>query len=155
MLALGDTNYSTFCGGGKTIEKGLARVGASRFMPTVYCDEAEGMEKFVEPWFEQLWGALKNGETSDEGNTKSSKAATPEEDGSKSSESVASDVGNSSQETLAEANPPAAPPVRALHVAFASETGTAEALAKRIHSEVRRARQTFYSQKCTSFIIPY
>lgn len=34
VLGLGDTNYTTFCGGPKTLERGLKRLGATRFYPT-------------------------------------------------------------------------------------------------------------------------
>ena len=60
LLGLGDTNYSTFCGGPKKLEKALKARGASSFYPTAYADDGVDMEDTVERWIDGLFPALKS-----------------------------------------------------------------------------------------------
>jgi len=59
LLALGDSNYTSFCNCGKNIEARLNSLGANHFYETGYADDAVGLEKVVEPWIEDLFSALK------------------------------------------------------------------------------------------------
>ena len=58
MLGLGDSNYSTFCGGAKRIHRGLIQLGANEIVPVTLVDDAtpSGMEKEVEAWIHALLG---------------------------------------------------------------------------------------------------
>ncbi|KAM4689465.1 methionine synthase reductase isoform 2-T4 [Discoglossus pictus] len=60
LLALGDSEYTYFCNGGKTIDKRLQELGAKHFYETGYADDCVGLELVVDPWIEGLWDALKN-----------------------------------------------------------------------------------------------
>ncbi|CDF32263.1 Methionine synthase reductase MTRR [Chondrus crispus] len=60
VLALGDTNYENFCNTGKRVDKGLAKLGATRFYKRGDADDGVGLELVVEPWLEGLWTALSN-----------------------------------------------------------------------------------------------
>ena len=42
LLGLGDTNYTNFCNCGKTMDKRLAELGASRFYESDFADDAVG-----------------------------------------------------------------------------------------------------------------
>jgi sulfite reductase alpha subunit-like flavoprotein len=62
LLALGDTNYAKFCGGGQAVNRGLKDCGAQPIVEIGLCDEAmgsQGMEEVIEPWITGLWPALK------------------------------------------------------------------------------------------------
>eukprot|EP00808_Paulinella_micropora_P031045 g83163.t1 len=61
ILALGDTNYTHFCGAGKFLHKLLSGCGAKPFIPIACADDAvsDGLEKCVEPWRANLPAALK------------------------------------------------------------------------------------------------
>ncbi|XP_023211645.1 methionine synthase reductase-like, partial [Centruroides sculpturatus] len=59
LLALGDSNYNSFCHFGKILDKRLEYLGAKRFYPTGYGDDAIGLEESVEPWIEGLWKAIR------------------------------------------------------------------------------------------------
>ncbi|KAG1689649.1 Methionine synthase reductase [Nymphon striatum] len=58
LLGLGDTNYNNFCNSGKKIETRLCELGAQKFYPSGYADDAVGLECVVEPWIEGLWAPL-------------------------------------------------------------------------------------------------
>jgi len=60
FLALGDTNYSTFCGGGKKVYQKLLDLGAKEFYPKGMADDGTSLDKVVEPWIEGLWEPLEN-----------------------------------------------------------------------------------------------
>ena len=60
LLGLGDSNYSTYCGGPKKLEKALRARGASTFYSTAFADDGVGMEDTVEPWIDGLFPALKS-----------------------------------------------------------------------------------------------
>ncbi|XP_069075814.1 methionine synthase reductase [Pleurodeles waltl] len=60
LLALGDSEYTFFCNGGKIIDKRLQELGAQHFCDTGYADDCVGLELVVDPWIEKLWAALKN-----------------------------------------------------------------------------------------------
>lgn len=103
-------------------------------MDTVYCDEAEGMEKFIEPFFKDLWPALKAAAGSD--------AACSDADSASATSTAESSEGGSVSTPATPAAPPTADSTaaasgnkRELTIAYASQTGTAKALAKRIFDE--------------------
>ncbi len=73
VLALGDKNYSEFCGAGKKLDERLEALGAKRIHPRVDCDL--DYEALAKGWMDGVWPAL---------------IAT-----STGSESAASDPGNS------------------------------------------------------------
>jgi sulfite reductase alpha subunit-like flavoprotein len=50
VLALGDTNYDSFCYTGKQIDKKLSELGGTWFAKVASADEALGLEDVVEPW---------------------------------------------------------------------------------------------------------
>jgi sulfite reductase alpha subunit-like flavoprotein len=54
VLGLGDTNYDQFCATGKVLDKKLAELGGTRWMPLACADEATGLEDVVEPWTETV-----------------------------------------------------------------------------------------------------
>lgn len=57
VLALGDTNYSEFCGAGKNFDERLAALGARRIVDRLDCDV--DFEDVAEKWIGDLWGKLK------------------------------------------------------------------------------------------------
>ncbi|XP_033729185.1 methionine synthase reductase-like [Pecten maximus] len=58
LLGLGDSNYTNFCNAGKTLDSRLEELGAKRFYPSGWGDDAVGLEVAVEPWMEGLIPAL-------------------------------------------------------------------------------------------------
>ncbi|XP_013395361.1 methionine synthase reductase-like [Lingula anatina] len=58
LLGLGDSNYTNFCNGGKTVNKRFEELGARKFYPCGWADDAVGLEVAVEPWLEGLYPAL-------------------------------------------------------------------------------------------------
>lgn len=56
VLALGDRNYSDFCGAGKKFDERLAVLGAKRVLPRADCDT--DYEASVKSWMDGLWPAL-------------------------------------------------------------------------------------------------
>ncbi|XP_078492531.1 methionine synthase reductase-like [Ciona intestinalis] len=60
LLGLGDSNYSTFCGGPKKLDKVLSLHGANKFYEAGFADDGTDMELVVEPWLDGLWPALKS-----------------------------------------------------------------------------------------------
>jgi sulfite reductase (NADPH) flavoprotein alpha-component len=62
VLALGDTNYSEFCGAGKNFDERLSALGAKRLLDRIDCDV--DFEDSVEKWIGDLWGELKGGQVS-------------------------------------------------------------------------------------------
>ena len=59
LLGLGDSNFSTFQGGPKTLNSLLESVGAEAFLPRGIADEASGLQKSVEQWQAGLWAPLR------------------------------------------------------------------------------------------------
>ena len=58
VLALGDKNYSEFCGAGKKFDERLEKLGAKRIHPRVDCDlDCEAPAK---GWMDGVWPALKS-----------------------------------------------------------------------------------------------
>ena len=58
LLGLGDTNYTTFCGFPKLVDKQLQQLGAKKIYESKWADDAVGLENTVDPWIENLWSAL-------------------------------------------------------------------------------------------------
>ena len=58
VLALGDTNYETFCQSGKNCDTRLCALGAHRFYPRGEADDGTGLETVVDPWIAGLWPVL-------------------------------------------------------------------------------------------------
>ncbi|PYJ61525.1 MAG: sulfite reductase subunit alpha [Verrucomicrobia bacterium] len=56
VLALGDKNYSDFCGAGKKFDERLEQLGARRIHPRADCDV--DCETTAKQWMEGLWPAL-------------------------------------------------------------------------------------------------
>ena len=56
VLALGDKNYSDFCGAGKKFDERLEQLGARRIHPRADCDV--DCETTAKQWMEGLWSAL-------------------------------------------------------------------------------------------------
>lgn len=59
LLALGDSNYSTFCQFGKQLEKVLKSLSAKPFYETGYADDATGIETVADPWLANLFPAIR------------------------------------------------------------------------------------------------
>jgi sulfite reductase (NADPH) flavoprotein alpha-component len=57
VLALGDRNYSDFCGAGRKFDERLQKLGAQRLQPRGECDV--DYEATAGPWIESLWPLLK------------------------------------------------------------------------------------------------
>ncbi|NXC42976.1 MTRR reductase, partial [Penelope pileata] len=59
LLGLGDSEYTFFCNGGKTVDRLLQELGAQHFYDTGLADDCVGLEQVVDPWIDGLWLALK------------------------------------------------------------------------------------------------
>jgi sulfite reductase (NADPH) flavoprotein alpha-component len=55
VLALGDKNYSSFCGAGKKFDERFVQLGARRLVPCAECDV--DYEPTAKVWLEQFWNA--------------------------------------------------------------------------------------------------
>uniref|UniRef100_A0A183CVS2 Flavodoxin-like domain-containing protein n=1 Tax=Gongylonema pulchrum TaxID=637853 RepID=A0A183CVS2_9BILA len=60
LLGLGDSNFSTYQGNPRLIDKHLSRLGAKKLIETGAADDQIGLELDVEPWLARLFVALKN-----------------------------------------------------------------------------------------------
>uniref|UniRef100_A0A1I7Z9K3 Methionine synthase reductase n=1 Tax=Steinernema glaseri TaxID=37863 RepID=A0A1I7Z9K3_9BILA len=60
LLGLGDSNYSTFQGVPKKLEKQLVALGARSLVPRGEADDQVGLELAVEPWIDLLYQNLTN-----------------------------------------------------------------------------------------------
>ena len=80
LLALGDSNYSSFMQMPRRLHTQLKELGAVDFMPRVEADDATptGLESVVEPWFDKLWTALKGLLLTPSGGAAASKPAEEE-----------------------------------------------------------------------------
>ena len=64
ILGLGDSNYSQFCNGPKTIHEKLLSLGAKTFYEPKWADDGVGLDIVVEPWIDGLWAELEKFQTS-------------------------------------------------------------------------------------------
>ncbi|KPA81537.1 methionine synthase reductase mitochondrial precursor-like protein [Leptomonas pyrrhocoris] len=64
VLAIGDTNYNSFCAPGISVDNKLNEMGAVRCYPRGEADDGVGLELVVDPWTENVWSALKKGNSS-------------------------------------------------------------------------------------------
>lgn len=62
VLALGDKNYSDFCGAGRKFDERLQSLGAKRLIPRTDCDV--DYESSATQWIAAVWAALSNTTTS-------------------------------------------------------------------------------------------
>ena len=60
VLALGDSNYSDFCGMGKKINNRMKELGGTCIHPIVCLDSATDFENFIELWFEAIHNYIEN-----------------------------------------------------------------------------------------------
>ncbi len=74
VLALGDTNYETFCSAGKDLDERLAGLGANCVQPRVDCDV--DYEEPFEAWLDQALQALQLGEEKEAGAPAAESAVT-------------------------------------------------------------------------------
>ena len=58
VLALGDSNYSDFCGMGKKINNRMTELGGTCIYPIVCLDSAADFEDFIEVWFESVHNVI-------------------------------------------------------------------------------------------------
>ncbi|XP_065686493.1 methionine synthase reductase [Patagioenas fasciata] len=86
LLGLGDSEYTFFCNGGKTVDRRLQELGAQHFYDTGLADDCVGLELVVDPWIDGLWLALreafllqkeKEGMSSNDDTVSSSLSAAP------------------------------------------------------------------------------
>ena len=61
FLALGDTNYSQFCGGGKKMNKRMIELGAKEIQSLTCIDEVGDMEEEVELWIDNITQKISDG----------------------------------------------------------------------------------------------
>ena len=61
FLALGDTNYSQFCGGGKRMNKRMKELGAKEIQPITCVDEVGDMEEEIEFWIDNITQKISDG----------------------------------------------------------------------------------------------
>lgn len=54
VLALGDTNYSNFCGPGKFIDKRMKDLGAQCVVPLACADDATNAEEIIHKWLSEI-----------------------------------------------------------------------------------------------------
>lgn len=60
ILGLGDTNYTTFCGGPKSFHNKFQDLGGKCIYGPFWADDGTGLDIEVEPFKEGLWNALKS-----------------------------------------------------------------------------------------------
>ena len=58
LLGLGDSNYTTFCGFPRSVDKQFKKLGAKQIYGSGWADDGVGLENVVDPWIENLWEAL-------------------------------------------------------------------------------------------------
>ena len=68
MLALGDTNYTNFCGGGKAVDALLLSKGAIHIFDTILADDATGQEDDVERFTTKIWDYVSSHKAENEQN---------------------------------------------------------------------------------------
>ncbi|KAI8467258.1 MAG: hypothetical protein J3K34DRAFT_460460 [Monoraphidium minutum] len=59
LLGLGDSRYARFQGAPRSLRALALGLGAAEFCEAGEADDAEGLERTVDPWCENLWAALK------------------------------------------------------------------------------------------------
>ncbi|XP_066458387.1 methionine synthase reductase [Eleutherodactylus coqui] len=83
LLALGDSEYTYFCNGGKVVDRRLEELGAKHFYDTGYADDCVGLEMVVDPWIKGLWDALDREFLCRAGSTKTIKVSNDATNGNK------------------------------------------------------------------------
>ena len=60
LVGFGDSNYKSYCHSSKILERRLKRFKATRFMPTIFNDDAIDGTDTINKWIDDIIDYLKN-----------------------------------------------------------------------------------------------